>query len=323
MVFMWQEVTDKTHWNKLVSSQLHARFLQSWAWGEFQASLGRKVLRLAWNDEVFVQVIKMNLPGGFAYCYIPHGPVVLDKAELDSQVFSELAKTLGGNGALFLRVDPLSDISVEARITPSTQPRCVRILDLTKTEAEILANLHPKTRYNINLAARQGVAVGAGNIEEFLRLNRETTARYQFASHPDVYYRAMVKTLDNNFVKVWQATRQNKVLASALVFYFGDTAAYTHGASASQDRNLMAPYLLHWEIIKGAKNQGFGYYDLGGVNPTDEKSPAFKKSWQGITRFKQGFGGEVVCNPPSFDLIYRPNWYSLYRLSSAIYRIFL
>ncbi len=319
---MWQEVQDKNHWDGLVQKEKHSRFLQSWQWGEFQASLGRKVLRLSWNNEVFAQAIKMNLPGKFAYWYVPHGP-----STAAPEAWDELIKILGEHGAIFLRVDPIVDLdsnNYKPKIVPSTQPQCSLVLDLGLPAEQLLAGMHQKTRYNINLAEKKGVVIKEGAVDIFLQLNKQTTSRDNFVSHHDAYYKQMVSFLNpllseegeggGAMVKVWQAEFNGKALASAMVMYFGDTATYLHGASSNEDRNLMAPYLLHWEIIKGAQKQGFKFYDWWGVNPGNEKHPVYKKSWEGITRFKTGFGGEFVSNPPSFDLIYRPVWYRLYRL---------
>lgn len=315
---MWQEIQDKNKWDKLISAQPHASFLQSWQWGEFQASLGRKVLRLSGQGESFAQAIKMNLPGGFTYWYIPHGP-----SDIAPEAWDELVKMLGEHGAVFLRVDPVADLdsnNYQPKIVPSTQPQCTLVLDLGLPLEQILSGMHQKTRYNINLAEKKGVVVKQGTVDNFLQLNKQTTSRDNFVSHQGSYYRQMVQALGGGAVKVWQAEFNGKVLASALVMYFGDTVTYLHGASSNEDRNLMAPYLLHWEIIKDAQKQGFKYYDWWGVNPGNAKHPTYKKSWEGITRFKSGFGGEFVSNPPSFDLIYRPAWYRLYKILSRIKR---
>jgi len=317
---MWQQSTDKIHWNKLVSSQPHARFLQSWEWGEFQRVLGRKVLRFSWDNKIFIQAIKMNLPGGFDYWYIPHGRFI------DSS-FSGLQKILGEHGALFLRVDPVDDLfQSEAepgvREVSSVQPQYTQLLDLKLGLDSLLSAMHAKTRYNINLAEKKGVKIAPGSVANFISLNRATTRRDKFASHPDWYYQKMTDTLSDGDcrVKVWQAEYAGQVIASAMVMYFGDTATYLHGASADEFRNVMAPYLLHWEVIQDARQEGFNFYDWWGVNPAETTHLAYKKSWAGITRFKSGFGGELVCNPPTFDLIYKPGWYRLYKLLSRARR---
>lgn len=122
-------------------------------------------------------------------------------------------------------------------------------------------------------------------------------------------------------IKVWIASYNTTPVAGSMTAYFGDMVTYLHGASANEHRNVMAPYLLHWEIAKDAKKDGYHYYDFRGVNPGNANHLIYKKSWEGITRFKTGFGGEFVSNPPSFDLIYRPTWYRLYRLFKAVRKL--
>lgn len=317
MAYTWQQITDKTYWNKLVSSQSHTRFLQSWQWGEFQQSLGREILRLSWQDTDFIQAIKMSLPGGFGYWYIP-------QAKIFDESFFELQKMLSERGGLFLRIDPVSVLNPSGKIeqVSSVQPRCTLLLDLNQTAEELLSDMHAKTRYNISLGEKRGVKISAGTVNDFVKLNHATTTRDKFISHPDWYYKKMSETLIDGdcFIKVWQATYETKVIASAMVMYFGDTVTYLHGASANEFRNVMAPYLLHWKIIQDAQKQGFKFYDWWGINPMDENHSAYKQSWEGISRFKAGFGGKIVCNPPTFDLIYRVGWYRVYKILSRVKR---
>jgi len=78
----------------------------------------------------------------------------------------------------------------------------------------------------------------------------------------------------------------------------------------------MAPHLLQWEAIKYAKQEGYKWYDFWGINPS--KNLKIKKSWQGITRFKQGFvsekTGKEINYPPCLDLPVSRFWYTLYKV---------
>ena len=67
----------------------------------------------------------------------------------------------------------------------------------------------------------------------------------------------------------------------------------------------MATYILHWEIIKYAKENGFNEYDFWGID---------EKKWPGVTRFKKGFGGREVEYAGSYDYVFQPFWYKLYNL---------
>jgi len=88
------------------------------------------------------------------------------------------------------------------------------------------------------------------------------------------------------------------------------------GASSDEYKNLMAPYLLHWEIIQEARELGFEKYDFFGVAPDDDP----KHAWAGVTRFKKQFGGEVESIMGSYDLVAKPIQYKLFKLAEKIRR---
>ncbi|PIP67311.1 MAG: hypothetical protein COW93_00855 [Parcubacteria group bacterium CG22_combo_CG10-13_8_21_14_all_41_9] len=335
---MWQTIVDKQHWNMLASAHGHAQFLQSWEWGEFQKAYGRRVLRLSWKDQVLVQFIDMPLPTGKFYWYCGRGPIEIDPSE-KRPALSSLHQYLKKTNALFGRIDPLkSDFwktahTLNQKPIASTQPLCVRLIDITVPEKEYFEKgIHQKTRYNIRLSERKGVEIRNGEINNFLNLNAQTTERNQFTPHPNAYYIAMIKHLSQNpdqwqdcSVKIWEATYKGTVVASNIIIYFGDTMTYAHGASSSKHRNVMAPYLLRWRIIQDGIKRGYKYHDLGGVNPSadlkglsEKNHPAYKPSWEGISQFKKGFGGNVHCYPESFDLIYHSLWYRVYLLAKKL-----
>src|SRR3989338_8328575 len=114
-------------------------------------------------------------------------------------------------------------------------------------------------------------------------------------------------------VKLYFAEFKGKPISTALISFFGDTATYLHGGSSNQERNVMAPYLMHWHIIKLAKAQGQKYYDFHGIS---------EDKWPGVTRFKKGFGGYELNYPGTFDLAYDQGWYSIYKMVRKVRRTF-
>ena len=133
--------------------------------------------------------------------------------------------------------------------------------------------------------------------------------RQGIVAHPAEYYRKMFENISGDILKLYVAEYEGKVIAVNLVVFYGETCIYLHGASDDNFRNVMAPYALHWAIIKRAKECGLKYYDLWGISD-DQKS-----GWVGITRFKRGFGGGDVFAPGTFDLPVRRFWYSVYTLA--------
>jgi lipid II:glycine glycyltransferase (peptidoglycan interpeptide bridge formation enzyme) len=193
------------------------------------------------------------------------------------------------------------------------QPSQTIVLNLNNAEAEILAKMHAKTRYNIRLAEKKGVKIIEDNkrVDEFLNLLKTTTERDKFRGHSDDYYRALAN-FNSDFIKLFLAEYEGRTIAAGLFCFYGNTVTYMHGASSDSDRNIMAPYLLQWRVISLAKERGYKYYDFYGISAT---------KWPGVTRFKTGFGGEIVNYPGTFDYILRPGLYLLYEIIRKIRRL--
>lgn len=295
---------SKETWDAKVV-ELGGSILQSWAWGEFALGSGQKIYRFSGNDFANL-AIETSLPFGKKYLYCPRGP--LGNAE---EALSDLKQLQSDRNLIFARIEPQQAVNLP-RAVKDTQPTNNWMLDLEKTEEELLIGMKPKTRYNINLAARKGVIVRQGTKLDLVvlwQLFLETAQRYDFKLHPQNYYLQMFEILAPNNLKILLAEYKNQPLTGMILTNFGETAAYLHGGSSPQMKEAMAPYLLHWEAIRLAKNFGYKTYDFGGVASSNDP----KHTWAGISRFKKSFGGFEVTYPGAFDLIYSPIWYTVYK----------
>jgi len=332
------ETFDKKKFDDYLISQ-NASVLQSWAWGEFQKKLNRKVWRFLLTTDTgkllaAASVVRMPLPKGKCYLYCPRGPVVGKEMYLQKiwQLFLDKLEDIAlVEKPVFFRADPsvasypdfflLENLGFR-KIGWEVQPKDTLILDLTKSEKELLHQMKPKTRYNINLAQRRGVvvksSVNSQDIKLFWQLMQETVARDKFSAHPYVYYHTLLETLSRHKqAELHLAFYQNRPLAAVLVAYFGATCWYLHGASSNKLRSLMAPHLLQWTAIKKAKKKNMQFYDFNGVAPS---SAGKKHPWAGITRFKKGFGGREVSYVGAYDLPYSKLWYGIYRAARKLNR---
>lgn len=318
------EITHKDKYNNFVKAQTRSQFTQSWEWGEFQKEVDNLVYRYGvYDNDELIQVltlIKHELPMGKSYFYMPRVQFTGNKIEIVKFVFSEIKKLAKEEEVLFLRFESVVDfklknLNLKIKKTIDVQPAKTLILDLEKSEEELLKEMHQKTRYNIRLAEKKRVEIFPISIndidsefENFWNLMRITKERDAFRIHDEEYYKKMLRV---GFVKLYLAKLDNKVLAAAIVSFFGDTATYIHGASSDEFRNLMAPYLLQWEMIKAGKSRGCVYYDLYGISEV---------KWPGVTRFKKGFGGEEIDFAGTYDLVFSALWYNVYMLIRKIRR---
>jgi len=145
------------------------------------------------------------------------------------------------------------------------------------------------------------------DIENFINLYKETTKRNKFKSLSSNYLRKLIhESKKEQKGLLFLAEYENKPLAAAIVIFFGDRATYFFGASSSKDREKMAPYKLHWEIIKYAKNKGYRWYDFWGISP----DPIDKKhGWHHLSQFKRKFDGEQIDFIGAYDFVYNEKLY--------------
>lgn len=286
--------------------------LQSAAWGDFRKAMGIDVVCLQDWQLTFHSIPHTPWTIG----YFPKGPKPT-KDMIDKLL------TLGREkNAIFIQLEPnVSDINVPLRL--SHHPLFTKytfVLDLTKSEDDLMASMHPKTRYNIRVAQKHGVVVKEDASSEafaaYLQLTEETTSRQRFFAHNKKYHQTMWKTLRKaGIAHLFTASYKGEILSAWIVFVFEDTIYYPYGASSRNHREVMAPTLLLWEITKWAKKEGLKKFDLWGAlgpNP-DENDP-----WYGFHRFKQGFNPKLVEFIGSYDLVINTPLYTLYRIADTI-----
>lgn len=283
-------------------------FLQSPEWERFQKILGRKTWRAAGN-----LVIEHKLPYGFTYLYSPR------PGEINEGFLSEVADIAAKEKNIFLKIDPDMEASgLQQKLgVPSDplQPPKTLIVDISKSEDELLSAMHEKTRYNIRLADRKGVLVVnfmrttfREDFDVFWKMLQNTASRGGFYIHERKHYENLLQIKTRDFSnELFFARYQKKTLAAVMInfYYPSGTATYLHGASSREHKEVMASYLLHWQVLLEAKKRGFKFYDFWGVD---------EKKWPGLTRFKRGFGGGEVVYPKSIDIVFRPFMYNFYRI---------
>jgi lipid II:glycine glycyltransferase (peptidoglycan interpeptide bridge formation enzyme) len=204
------------------------------------------------------------------------------------------------------------------------QPPDSVLIDLTLSETEILAQMKPKWRYNIGLAAKKGVIVEQtkdaeieNNLAIFYTLYKETAGRDKIAIHSLAYYSALFEEASrdkDSSLSLYIARHEEEPIAAIITLFRGAWGTYLYGASAGRKRNLMAPYALQWQAIKDAKHSGCRCYDLFGIAPSED--PAHPMA--GLYRFKTGFGGSIIHRPGSWDYPCRPCLYRLFRLAETL-----
>ncbi len=301
---------QKIQYNKLIT-----HVMQSWQWGQFRASLGTKVLRYGLFEKnilkIAFQITFHKIPLVNKYVgYLPKGPFP------DKNLAEALKKIAQENNCAFIKLEPDVEIpnikyQIPNTFLKSPKPLFTKynfVLDLTKSEEELLKNLHQKTRYNIRVAQKHGVKV-EGRVDDealeiYLKLYFETTQRQNYQGHNSAYHRAVWNQLKKaNMARFLIASYQDKPLTAWMLLNFKDTLYYPYGGSSKDHSEVMANNLVAWEAIKLGKKLKLKKFDMwGALGPNANP----KDPWFGFHKFKQGYGGKLVEYIGTYDLIF--NW---------------
>jgi lipid II:glycine glycyltransferase (peptidoglycan interpeptide bridge formation enzyme) len=186
----------------------------------------------------------------------------------------------------------------------SLHPTKTIVVDLRKSEEELLSAMEKDTRYSIRASQRRGVrVVKSVDLERFLTLYRQTAARQKFWI-AEKELRLLWDIFSNEGKGFMLLAQWNKTdIAGCLILHYDRRAYYYHAASLRHLRELFAPYLLVWETMLQAKNLNLKELDLEGV--LDPRIPSTSR-WRGFSHFKKGFRGEEVELAGSFVKTYNP-----------------
>ena len=317
-------IESKKTWEDFLLKSNQASFLQSWNWGEFHQSLGQKIFRLGFYQNKKLMglslLIKVKAKRG-TYLECPGGPVInWDQANFKKII--DLIKVLAKKEqAVFIRIRPnILKSPKNQKVLQSSglikapmhlHAESTWILDLDKSEEELLKNMRKNTRYSIKKAQKLGVkvlrSVSHKDIKTLYKLQLATVKRKRFSPFTQDYFLKQLQAFkSDNQIQLFKAIYKNKVLAISFIIFYGDEAVYHYSGSSNQLRHIPASYLLQWEAIKQAKKRNLKRYNFWGY--TDNPQHRFF----GPSLFKKGFGGEPVNYLPAHDLPLKPFYWLVY-----------
>jgi lipid II:glycine glycyltransferase (peptidoglycan interpeptide bridge formation enzyme) len=271
----------------------------------------------------------------FSVIYVPKGPTLdYDDTQLLAKVLVALEQQADRQHTLFAKIDPNVWLGFGTKVSfPSPRATAVlkilakrgwrqsaeqiqfkntHIIDLSADEDKLMADMKAKTRYNVRLSKRRGVHIrlgGESDLKTFYQLYNETSQRNAFLIRPPAYYLDIwTQTLRAGRGHLLLAEVDGNPIAGLIMFHFKKTAWYMYGASSNQHRNLMPNFLLQWEAMRLAKQNGCTKYDMWGApDRFDDSDPLW-----GVFRFKTGFGGQTMQGLGAFDYAPTPWLYWIY-----------
>jgi lipid II:glycine glycyltransferase (peptidoglycan interpeptide bridge formation enzyme) len=325
-------IEDKQTWDAWVQQQENGLFLQSWNWGQFEQSLGNIVYY--WGIFEAERMVGVSLivavrskRGSYLECY--GGPLFAEfTSEHLDYWLEEVTQLAHQTKSCFLRLRlPLPHTPENVALLTQRnfrsaplhyQGELTRRIALTDSPDVLFAQFKKKTRYEIRRSLKEGVEIEeiAGHqtaqwetkFAIFLDLFHQMVQRQGYIGYSDTYLKKQFELFVNdNQAYLLLAQLNEQYIAGALFFRYGKITTYQHAASIPHP-GISAPSVLIWHAIERAAQEGYEWFDLFGIVPPNQRR---YKSRQGLTFFKEGFGGEEFQWLRTHDLVFDPLRYGL------------
>ena len=174
------------------------------------------------------------------------------------------------------------------------------LLDITKNESDLLADMAKKTRQYIRKSAAEGITIKQihtrDEIEECLHIYRQTAERANFNLHQNQYYFDVFNLMEDNS-PVFAAYLEGKPVAFLWMSISADVAYELYGGMNEDGQRLRVNYALKWHVIRKVKEWGLSQYDFGGLVVG------------GVSVFKQGWASQETSFAGTFDKALSPAYY--------------
>jgi peptidoglycan pentaglycine glycine transferase (the first glycine) len=282
-----QRCTDQELWDDFILEN-SGHPLQLWGWGQLKTAHGWSADRLlGYDDEQIVaaaQVLTRKLPMPLrAFSYVPRGPVgEQGSSEEFLDAIATYAKREHHSVALSIEPDveefavPQGWVSAKNSILPNN----TIILDLEKSDSDLLSVMDKKTRQYIRKSASEAITIkqvrSREDLTRCLDVYRQTSARAHFNLHNDQYYYDAFNLLGEHS-PVFAAYIDDQPISFLWLAISADTAFELYGGMNEQGQELRANYALKWHAIRKTKEWGLTRYDFGGL--VGDGVSNFKRSW--------------------------------------------
>lgn len=324
---------DQAEWDGFVSAREEANFLQSWDFYEFHRARGKKVMRrlVLEGDKIvgaYAGVVETAKRG--TYMAMAGGPIIdWSKKTLVKAVFEDIKKWALAEKCVFVRVRPQLPESEESlalmkemglkRAPMYLSVEYAGVLDLRKSEEEILAGASQGFRRKLRKAAKAEISVETSSdpaiVKTFYELEVRHAKRQGFVAFSESFLTRQFEAFaKDNEVLMYIARKDGEILAMNFMIFYGPEASYHYGVSSELGTRYSAAPLLHLEAMREARKRGMIRYNLWGIVGLEEKSHRF----YGVSEFKRSFGCEELKYTPAHDMILDNRRYQLDRLVETV-----
>lgn len=313
---------NSLEWAETIKRFPEANFLQSPAYAEMNKLIGEKVIIEDFEGKGRALMIVREAKRG-KYLEIPCGPLIDWKdAKLVKRVLKRINEIAKAEKCVFVRIRPQlyktpENMKILERAGLKKSPMHLAaehtvVIDLSKSEDELLAKMRRQTRYDVRRAEKLGIEVLKSNSEELFKefhgVQAETAKRQKFIP-PSLETLLAERAAFGDNITIYVAMESEEAIAYGLIIKDGKEGDYYEAASTDLNRKLPGAHAILWRAMRDLKAEGYERFNLWGIAPAGQPHHRYA----GVTTFKTGFGGEIVEYVPAHDMIisqvrYLKNW---------------
>ncbi len=188
------------------------------------------------------------------------------------------------------------------------------IIDIDKSQEEILAGFESKTRQLTRKGMKQGITIETtDDIDLIFNVIKDTFTRQNspyMASYD--YFKKLYDELGEN-IKLYVAKADDEIQA-VYIIAFDEESAYSWYSGTASRPVKGSNNFLHYQIMVDMMKMGKKYFNLVGARLNVKSGTKY----EAINKFKLGFGPKIE-EGYAFRVVLRPIKYTLYNIAIKAY----
>jgi peptidoglycan pentaglycine glycine transferase (the first glycine) len=337
----FQDQLQDDAWDEFVESLPDGHHEQTSRWGQVRAKNGWDLSRVLVRENgvivggVQIQARSLRRLGKMAY--ITYGPCLRDQDPvLVNAAIAGLVQHGRQIGLQFMVVGlPYDGHYMKPGLLASgfqhkpnkIHPHFIEataVINLSREPEQMLAAMRRRTRRNVRESLNRGIIVVEQNgdgILEFYKLMLAICQRRNTTPNPgrvEFFLELWERFRPKGWIRLFFAMHGSEPVSAAVAFTFGDWFRVWKVGWSGQFGNLKPNEALWWQMVLWARQNGYRFFDFVEIDPEEARRMASGEmdgdSFETVTSFKLGFGGQCQLLPGAYCYVFNPVWRRLFHL---------
>lgn len=305
-----EEITDQERWQNLLDDLATSNTYTTWAWGEYKKRKGWNIHRVCINNENSQNVVacfQLQMKNIFSiHIMIIQGGIHLKDSseEKYQECIQAIFEKYSSKKIFIIIINHQSGWSQDVQLgllksgfSPVLNTRMYTYVLEDESGSLDGQSLSSNWRHNLRRAQKNqritvrwiiGLSERLKAMDRLENMYNNLSQRKNFAAAID-FNLAKDIIAENEKFHFAEALLDGEVIAARVSSECNDHVLDFIAASNEAAKKTYANYLLMWKMIEMTKKSGKKYFDVGGINPTENI---------GVYNFKKGLGGCLRLNGP-------------------------